>query len=87
MIAVARSSSLAFAEDRSGAHEDDQGWGVDGPPASLRGVDQLVGNGNGNPGNARPGSLSGHRSQICCEEVDWIQCVVHLWIQGLAGQR
>ncbi|SIK23483.1 cysteine synthase [Mycobacteroides abscessus subsp. abscessus] len=39
-------------EDRSGTDEGDQVWGVDGSPAGLGGVDQLVGHRQ----SGRPGS-------------------------------
>jgi hypothetical protein len=40
------SSSLPLRNTGAGTNQGDQVRGVDGPPAGLRGVDQLVGHGN-----------------------------------------
>jgi hypothetical protein len=41
---------LAVVEDGSGANQGDQVWGVDGTPAGLRGIEELVGHGNSGSG-------------------------------------
>ena len=41
---------FALVEHCPGTDQGDQVWGVDGPPASLCGINELVG--HGNPGSA-----------------------------------
>lgn len=54
----------AFVEDGAGADQGHQMWGVNGPPAGLGGVDQLVG--HGNPGRTRSRTLGDLGAQPNC---------------------
>ena len=63
---------FALVEGGAGADEGDQVWGIDGSPAGLRGLDELVG--HCHPGRTRTRPLGHSRSQTYCGEVtfDWV---------------
>ena len=57
---------FAFVEGGAGADKGDQMWGIDGPPAGLCGLDELVG--HCQPGRARTRPLGHFRPQTYCGE-------------------